>query len=807
MAQRDLTLNIGAKTIELNTALGKMRKDVRRSTGEVSAAFKQTGMQMTAALTAPLALFGRSAIKNFASFEQSMAKVKAVSGATASEFQALTKNAEDLGASTRFTSQEVAGLQLEYSKLGFSSDEILKVTKATLALAQATDSDLSQASAVAGSTLRAFGLDASETGRIVDVMAASFSSTALDINGFQDSMKYVAPVAKAAGISVEQTTAMLGALSNAGIKGSAAGTALRRIFAEMADSGLPAADALRKLSEEGIELADAKDEVGRNAMSALLVLTKMQPEIDALTESLLNSKGAAQEMAGIMDDTLEGSFAKLNSATDALTRSFGDTMSPVVRGLADTLTILTSAFTAMPAPIRAVLVALGTLVAAGGPLLLLSPQLLAARANWIVFKAAIMETRAAALLFTPHGALMAAAIGLTIASISLFKYAADEHKRKLKDIEDAADRAAKAHKGLMKSMTEEGEKLTDEQLSARIQELQAAQTELTDPGMEAIGEILALQQRMGTAFTMQAPAQETIGQGADGQLTGGIREASKETKELFNIQNELTILQAELTKRTTAKAAADAAAAKEARALADAEREKAEALAQSKREKAALETERAGKALGLAPEDLNVGGVLSALSKDIPDPSPFQAAFMLTDEQIQQADAQVQEQVDKAKQRMDAFKQNVQGFGMSIAGTLQGIFTSLVDGSKSFGQILGDIIKQLLIKVAALLAAFAALSVLFPSAAPKSLGKFLKGGLGIPEFADGGIVSGPQLLLAGEYPGASTNPEVIAPLSKLQNMIGGAGGNLSARISGRDILLSSSRDKNNARRQFTSTLI
>lgn len=807
MAQRDLTLNIGANTRELNAALGSMRKDIRQATGNVTAMMQQAGMQMTAALTAPLVLFGRGALKSFASFEQSMAKVKAVSGATSAEFQALTKNAEDLGASTRFTSQDVAGLQLEYSKLGFSSEEILKVTRATLALAQATDSDLSQAATVAGSTLRAFGLNASETQRIVDVMAASFSSTALDINAFQDSMKYVAPVAKAAGVSVEETTAMLGALANAGIKGSAAGTALRRIFAEMADSGLPAADALRKLSEEGIELADAKDEVGRNAMSALLVLTKMQPEIDKLTESLQNSNGAAGDMAAIMDDTLEGSFAKLSSATDALSRSFGDTMSPVVRGLADAMTVLVSAFTAMPGPVRATLSVLGLLVATGGPLLLLGPQLLAARAAFHVFKAELLATRAAALLFTPHGALMATAIGLTVASITLFNHMANEHTRKLKEIEQEANRARLAHEGLMKTISKQGQDLTDKQLADRIKELQQAREEMTQPGMEVVNDIIDLQQRMGVATTQMAPSQQTIGQGADGELTGGTRRATEETRELYNIQNELTILQAELTKRTTAKAAADAAAAEQAEALAEAERLKAEALAATQRAAAAAETERAGKALGLAPEDLNVGGLLAKLGEGIPDPTPFQAAFMLTDEQIQQADAQVDQQLDNAKARMDAFKQSVQGFGMSLAGSLQGIFNSLAEGSKSFGQIMGDIIKQLLVKVAALVAAFAALSVLFPGAAPKSLGKFLSGGLGIPEFAEGGIVSGPQLLVAGEYPGASTNPEVIAPLSKLQNMIGGAGGNLSARISGRDILLSSSRDRNNARRQFTSTLL
>ena len=85
--------------------------------------------------------------------------------------------------------------------------------------------------------------------------------------------EFVAPVAKSAGLSVEQTTALLGTLSNAGIKGSAAGTALRRIISELGNvEGV--GPAIARLAKEGLNLADAKDEVGRNAQSALLVLAE-----------------------------------------------------------------------------------------------------------------------------------------------------------------------------------------------------------------------------------------------------------------------------------------------------------------------------------------------------------------------------------------------------------------------------------------------------------------------------------------------------------------------------------------------------
>ena len=148
----DLIVNIGANTKDLNKKLGKVRRDMR----SMSSNFAAVGKNMTRNLTMPLALVGGAAVKLAVDFESAMAQVKSVSGATGSEFKKLEQSAKDLGASTVFTAREVAALQLEYSRLGFSADEITQVQEATLNLAQATGSDLAQAAEVAGATLRAF---------------------------------------------------------------------------------------------------------------------------------------------------------------------------------------------------------------------------------------------------------------------------------------------------------------------------------------------------------------------------------------------------------------------------------------------------------------------------------------------------------------------------------------------------------------------------------------------------------------------------------------------------------------------------
>ena len=174
-------------------------------------------------------------VRDFRDFEFQMAKTAATTGATAEEFTMLSKTAEDLGRTTFFTAQQVAELQTNFGKLGFSTKEILDAQEATLQLATATDTDLGRAAIVAGAAVRGFGLDASETQRVVDVMAVAFTSSALDIEKFQTSMTKVAPIAKSAGFSIEDTTAIMAQLSDSGIEASIAGTSLRNILLKMQD--------------------------------------------------------------------------------------------------------------------------------------------------------------------------------------------------------------------------------------------------------------------------------------------------------------------------------------------------------------------------------------------------------------------------------------------------------------------------------------------------------------------------------------------------------------------------------------------
>ena len=370
---------------------------------------QQTGKNLSMKLTAPLAALGAVSFNVFKGFEQEMSKVQAVSGATAEEFAALSQNAKDLGASTMFSAREVASLQTEFAKLGFSAKEITKVTGATLALAQASGSDLARSAEVAGSTLRAFGLDASETGRVTDVMAKSFSTSALDMETFAESMKYVAPVAKSAGMSIEETSAMLAVLANAGIKGSQAGTSLRRIISEIGATGKPTSEALKDLATQGIGLADAKDEVGRSAQSALLILAEGVNQISPLTEEFKNSGGAAQQMADIMGDTAFGASKRLESAMEGLMISIGEIVAVAVVPLIEFLAKAASALNNMSDGAKRAIVIVGGIAAAIGPVIFILGS----------FQRALLAVRTATWLSTAATTAFGVAVQIATSPITL----------------------------------------------------------------------------------------------------------------------------------------------------------------------------------------------------------------------------------------------------------------------------------------------------------------------------------------------------------------------------------------------------
>jgi TP901 family phage tail tape measure protein len=295
-----------------------------------------------------------AAVKSTIAFEKAMKEVQAISRASAEQLNALTANANKLGASTEKTAVEIAGLQKELAKLGFTSTEIIAASQAIVDLSTATGENLAGSATVAAATLRAFGLEAIEMTRVVDVMAGSFVRSGLDLEKFRESMKLVAPIARATNIDVETTTAALSKLADAGLSGSLAGTALRNLFSSMADptdklsqflgytvtNSQDLIKAFKDLRDRGVDLAQAVQMVDVRARPAFFTLLNQVDSVEALAREYRSLTGEGERLANMMRDTLANDIEIANSAFDALRRNLVEGGIPVMREITQAVTDL-----------------------------------------------------------------------------------------------------------------------------------------------------------------------------------------------------------------------------------------------------------------------------------------------------------------------------------------------------------------------------------------------------------------------------------------------------------------------------------
>ena len=169
---------------------------------------------------------------------------------------------------------------------------------------------------LAGSTVRAFGLDTTDTQRVVDVLALSTASSALNFEGLTESLKLVAPTSRATGVSIEKTTALLGVLADSGLKGSIAGTGLSKTFIMLNKKGLTLEQGFEKINSSSNKMNTAIELVGIVGAKSLLNLASSGEKIEGLTKSFENAEGAARRMAELRLDNLAGDITKLGSAWD-----------------------------------------------------------------------------------------------------------------------------------------------------------------------------------------------------------------------------------------------------------------------------------------------------------------------------------------------------------------------------------------------------------------------------------------------------------------------------------------------------------
>jgi TP901 family phage tail tape measure protein/lambda family phage tail tape measure protein len=286
----------------------------------------------------------RVVTRTLADFEQQLSTVRGITNATEEQFAALRDVAEELGATTRFSASQAAEGLVFLARAGFTVDEQLKSIGGTLTLAQAGALDLGSAADIASNVLRGFRLEADETGRAVDVLAKAANSSNTTVLQLGDALKFVAPIAAGVGVSMEEATAAVGALSDAGLQASLAGTGLRRVLSELespskktteilsslgvttdrvriSQVGLQAA--LETLADAGLDTGQALEVFGDRGGPAFEVLSQAIPRLRVFTEQLNNAEGTAERLAAVMDDNLNGAILAARSALEALILALG----------------------------------------------------------------------------------------------------------------------------------------------------------------------------------------------------------------------------------------------------------------------------------------------------------------------------------------------------------------------------------------------------------------------------------------------------------------------------------------------------
>ena len=173
------------------------------------------------------------AVRSFAQFESSMLRVKAVTGASEEAFLAMSEQAKNLGATTAFTAQQAAEGMGFLGQAGFTTNEIMSAMPSVLNLAAAGQLELADAADITAAVLRGFGKSATEAGNVADILATAAASSNTSVQEMGEGFKFVGPVASAMGISIEETAAAMAKLSDAGLKGSLAGTGLRQALVKL----------------------------------------------------------------------------------------------------------------------------------------------------------------------------------------------------------------------------------------------------------------------------------------------------------------------------------------------------------------------------------------------------------------------------------------------------------------------------------------------------------------------------------------------------------------------------------------------
>lgn len=423
---------------ELQRTLANTKKRLQ-SFGTAMAGIGAKMVGVSTMLATPFAF----ATKKFADFDDAMRMVRAVSSATAEEFKVLTATAERLGRETSFMAKDAAEGMISLARIGFKPMQINATIGAVLNLARATGTDLGQAAEIAANNMRVFDIEVSRMTNVVDILTATANNSAQTLIDLSEGLKMAGPQAAAAGDDIRNVAASLGVLANMGIKGSLAGTALRKAYSQFANVDIQGklkaignidtidkSGNLRAMPDIMADIAEVMNKMPsaerlafaeeifdlRGALAGLQLGGNIE-QLRSFIAMLKDVDGVAERTAAEMEDGIGGAFRMLEAAAEGVQisvgRIIGEAMTPYIKKISTMLTSVAEWAAANKDVVISIAKGIGILGAAGAGLIALGVSAkVAAKAIGLLSISLKVASFSMSMLATPMGA--------TVATIGLF---------------------------------------------------------------------------------------------------------------------------------------------------------------------------------------------------------------------------------------------------------------------------------------------------------------------------------------------------------------------------------------------------
>ena len=757
---KTISIIVAANIKGLEAGLGKANKGLARFASGAA----RMGSLLSFGVTAPLTALGKSAFDTFSKFENGMMKVNTVTGATVGEFKMLTDEAKRLGATTQFTAVQVADLQLVLGRKGFDPTAIKNMEQSILDLALATGEDLSLAADVVASSINAFQLESSDAASVANTLASAAANSSVQLSTFSTAFGHAGASANAVGIELGELSAMMGVLMDNGIKASKAGTGLRKVFGKLHQEGRSFTEVLDLVTQGNVGLRKAQKLVGVTAANQLLILAKNKDKVAELTVEYKNNTTRLDEMADAMGSTSHAKVKKMESAIEGLKIEMGGLIADAILPIVEKITDLASNFSNLSEETKNSIIKWGGLAIALGPVLIALSAVTAAFGS--LFTAIKLVAKGGfSLLANPIGLTL----GLVAALTAGIVYLAKNWDTFLLSVAESAQPVKNIVTMLMKGVG----------------------------SMAGVGSALWVDMQVGVAtINALSSAAGDVKPGEKKWKSFGdtIKEVIKDVTNydisgLFDFELPTWMKSKPKKKEEEAGFVAVDSGLDEIQALEDELDEeeieikvpfKFPSMQEIKNKVSDISSvigefaEKWGAQITMAFDV--IGQALDNQMIKVENNHKREAALIeassMTDKAKSEAMIALEEKTAKEKAKIQR-KQ-------AIAQKAAALIAAVINGAQAITKVAGQTGIGA-IAAAPLMAALVGAQIAMIAASP------------IPQFADGGIVSGPTVGLMGEYSGARSNPEVIAPLDKLKSIIGDSGGSNTVipdvRITGDDLLI------------------